>query len=194
MQWKYFFLLGAFSLFALSNNYGQTKTNALTNSVSSQSNYVKILEQFEAWKKVQYTKGKYAPPNKCNDEGIVNGGAEEGIPDYFTIYYGHINDDDNMDALITFNPVACSGGNALMNAETKLLILSEASEYRVDDQFFEKIEQQLNSGWIIVNGAGFQTIFGTYYDFKNDDARCCPSIRRDIQIDVKSKKLEFVDR
>lgn len=157
------------------------------------SGHMQILKKFEEWKGIQYYKGVYVPPNKCNIEAIINGDIEDGqgIPSEYKIFYDDINDDNKIDALITFQPNSCGGGNALMNVEIKVLILSNGLNYIVDEQYFNNIENTFNEGWIFINGLSGSDFYGTYYNYEEGDARCCPTIKRPINIDYKTSSLTF---
>jgi hypothetical protein len=76
-----------------------------------------------------------------------------GIPTDIHISFTNINNDNKLDALITFNPTQCDGGNALMNAQIRVLIMSNAAGYVTDDSYIDKIESQFKKGWVIIEGA-----------------------------------------
>jgi hypothetical protein len=63
-----------------------------------------------------------------------------------------------------------------------------------DDNFIDKIEAKLKRGWLIIESAGGGTFYGTYYEYRDSDGRCCPGIRRPFEIDYKTRKLEFTDK
>jgi len=160
----------------------------------SKSEYAQILNKFEEWKKDQYKKGNYATEKKCDPDTVLKAeykGPEMGIPTDIHISFTNINDDSKLDAVITFNPVQCDGGNALMNAQIRVLVLSNAAGYATDDSYIDKIESQFKKGWIIINGASYGSFYGTYYEYKDSDGRCCPSIKKPFSIDYKTKKLTF---
>ena len=113
-----------------------------------------------------------------------------GIPKDISIHFSDINGDNKLDALITFNPVQCDGGNAMMNAQSSVLVLSKGPVWITDDKYIENIESK-KDGWLSVNGVVGGTIFGTYYEYKEDDGRCCPSIKKQFSIDYKTKKLDL---
>jgi hypothetical protein len=116
-----------------------------------------------------------------------------GIPDDIDIFFTDINNDDKLDALVTFRPTQCDGGNALMNAQIRVLVLSSGTSYVTDDKLVDKIESHLKKGWLNIESASSGTFLGTYYEYKDSDGRCCPSIKRPIEIDYKTKKLTFSD-
>lgn len=155
--------------------------------------YTQILSRYEQWKAAQYKARTYATPGNCKMEIVVKDGYKgpvAGIPKDISIHYSDINGDNKLDALITFNPVQCDGGNAMMNVRSTVLILSKGTIWITDDKYMENIESK-KDGWLSVNGVIGGTIFGTYYEYKEDDGRCCPSIRKQFSIDYKTRKLEL---
>ena len=113
------------------------------------SEYAQIIARFDQWKLQQYKKGSYASPKTCTLEiASADGykGPDAGISSDISVYYSDINQDHHIDALITFNPYLCGGGNALMNAEEKILVLSRGSTYIIDETFFSRIEEKLEQG------------------------------------------------
>jgi len=153
--------------------------------------YTKILASYEQWKAAQYRAGTYATPGNCKMEVVVKDGYKgptAGIPKDISIYYSDINADGKLDALVTFNPVQCDGGNAMMNVKSRVLILSKGLSWTTDDKFINGIESK-KDGWLSVSGVSGGTIFGTYYDYAADDPRCCPSVKRSFTIDFKTRKL-----
>jgi hypothetical protein len=114
-----------------------------------------------------------------------------GIPEDINISFTDINDDGKLDGLVTFLPDHCDGGNALMNTQIRVLILSNAANYIADDQFLDNIQQRLKKGWVIIHAVQGGTFYGTYYEYKQTDGRCCPSIKKDLSIDYKTRKINF---
>lgn len=158
---------------------------------------MQILTRFEQWKSAQLKKGTYATEKNCNLDTVTKegyNGPTMGIPSDIDVAFTDINNDNKLDAIVTFNPDQCDGGNALMNAQIRVLILSSGVSYVTDDAYIDKIESRLKKGWLSIEKASYGTFFGTYYEYKETDGRCCPSIRRSFTIDYKTKKLEFTDK
>ncbi len=167
------------------------KANKLT---QLESEYVNILNSFNQWKMEQIREGVFLVGDSCNFEVVSRDGSVGsimGIPFDLDISYTDINQDGKVDGLVLFRPNQCDGGNALMNIQIKLLILSSPNKYIVDDKFMNVFESQNGKGWFILDNATEGTIYGTYYEYTETDGRCCPSIRRKISIYFSSKKLEF---
>lgn len=162
-------------------------------SAQSTAEYTQIVTRYEQWKAAQYKAGAYATPGNCKMEVVTKDGYKgpvSGIPKDISVYYSDINGDGRLDGLITFNPVQCDGGNAMMNAQSRLLILSKGAAWTTDDKYIDNIEGK-KDGWFSVNGVSGGTIYGTYYEYAADDGRCCPSIKKPFTIDYKTKKLDI---
>jgi hypothetical protein len=170
----------------LNSACGQTKPNP----------YSKILIKFEEWKNKQYQLSNYELEKKCNIEYVgkeTYKGSGIGIPKDIQVFYTDLNDDEIIDALICFSPSQCDGGNALMNAQERILILSKGNEYVVDDNLINNIEKGLPSGWLYIRNALYGSMTGEFKDYKEGDGRCCPSIKKEISISFKDKKLEYTE-
>jgi len=159
-----------------------------------ESEYVSILSSFNLWKIEQIKSGIFLVSDSCNSNVVSRGnfvGPNMGIPLDLDISYTDINQDGKLDGLILFRPDQCDGGNALINSQVKLLVLSSTYKYIIDDKFMNLFESQYGKGWFILDNATEGTIYGTYFEYTQSDGRCCPSIRRKISIDFRSRKLEF---
>ena len=158
--------------------------------------YTQIMTRFEQWKTAQYKSGQYATEKNCNPATVLKegyAGPEMGIPKDLHVSFTDINGDGKMDGLVLFGPVQCDGGNASMNAQVSVLILSGGTGYSADDSFIDKIETGLGSGWLRIESALDGIIYGTFHDYTDEDPRCCPSISRAFMINFKTKKLEYLD-
>ncbi len=156
--------------------------------------YIRIINTFEKWKLDQFRKGNYATEKNCNRDTVLKDGykgSEMGIPSDINISFTDINNDNVIDGLILFYPDQCDGGNALMNAQIRVLVLSTKSGYIIDDTLIDKVEGRLKKGWLNIERAEYGTFCGNYFEYKESDGRCCPSIKRPIIIDFKTKKLTF---
>jgi hypothetical protein len=168
-----------------------TLNSALAQTTSN--SYSRILTKFEEWKTKQYQSGKYEREKNCNAEYVSKDnykGSNEGISEDIQIFYTDLNSDNIIDAIICFNPYLCDGGNALMNAQERVIIVSKVSEYIIDDKTINNIEKELTSGWLFVRGA-HGDITGEFQDYNENDGRCCPSIIKPFSISYKDKKIEY---
>ena len=154
----------------------------IISSCQQKSKHQKIINTFENWKNKQISLGNYQAKN-CE--------LGQGFPDEIIVFYTDLNQDENVDAIICFNPILFGGGNALMNAQEKLMIVSKNENYEVDDTTLSNLERTLKSGWIHVTNASNGIISGDYYDYKKNDGRCCPSIHKQLEMNVKNKKVSL---
>jgi hypothetical protein len=161
--------------------------------------YGPLLDAFQQWKLEQITKGSAVSQKDCTIDAVVNSDGNHpgiAIPDEFLISYAKINDDDQMDALVLFNPIQCDGGSALMNAQTRLLILSQGTRYVTDDRHIDEAERSLLSGidgYFQIERAEDGHFFGTLIQYAALDARCCPSIKRGFRLSYKTGDITFFD-
>lgn len=162
--------------------------------IKSDDAYSRIISAYKQWREVQYAKGIYVRPGKCNPDVVGKAtykGPDAGIPDEIEVSFATINDDNKLDALITFNPASCGGGNYLMNAQEKILVLSTPAGYRVDDKMIKSVEDKLKKGWVHIEKAQYGSFYGTYYEYRDTDARCCPSIQKPFSLDYATRRLSF---
>jgi hypothetical protein len=152
-------------------------------SCQEKSNNQKIKSTFEKWKNKEISQGNYQAKN--SEIGL-------GIPDEIHIFYTDINQDEKIDGIICFNPILYGGGNALMNVQEKLIIVSKNENYEVDDTTLSNLEHKLKSGWIHLTHANNGVISGDYYNYKSNDGRCCPSIHKQLEISMKNKKATLI--
>ncbi len=168
----------------VNSSSGQTKQNQ----------YIKILAKFEEWKNTQYQLHNYELEKNCNQDFVSKEsyhGYGLGISTDIQIFYTMLNNDNIIDALVCFNPYLCSGGNAYMNSQARILIVSKGNGYIIDDKLIDNIQNKLTSGWILIENANDGDFIGEYFNYKEGDARCCPSIKKKIRINYKNKRLEY---
>jgi hypothetical protein len=152
-------------------------------SCHEKSKHQKIIAAFENWKEMQISIGNYQ---------VKNSEMGQGIPDEIDVFYTDINQDEIIDGIICFNPILYGGGNALMNAQEKLMIISKNENYEIDNTSLSNLERKLKSGWIHLTHANNGVISGDYYDYKSNDGRCCPSKHKQLEISIKNKKAALI--
>jgi len=163
------------------------------------ANQPAIINVYKDWKTSQLKARNYLPDSECNLQKVVElmqAGMLTASHGFGTakFSYGDINRDGRQDALIVFNPRQCDGGNASMNSQTAVVILSieGSSRYWVDDKKLENLNGLPSGMWKIfesVNGSG--TISGRAYSYGDKDPRCCPSIQRTFTYIYPSQSLQL---
>jgi hypothetical protein len=171
------------------------------NSIAKNTNE-DIKTAFANWTKSEIEKGTFFAKDSCNwDYYIIKDSlgleALEGfsIPEDSSeigIYYAHLNHDDKEDALITFTPTQCDGGNGSRWAQYQLLVLSQGNEYIVNDNYFNQFDP--SPGFFLLDSAATRMVCGTYLDFVENDGLCCPSIKRRIKINLDKNELIYIDK
>jgi hypothetical protein len=161
-----------------------------------------IKNAFESWTKSEIEKGKFFAMDSCNGDyyfkkdslGLesIDGIAVPNDSSEIFYFYADLNYDNKKDALITFTPYQCDGGNAIMWVQYQLLVLSQGDKYVVTDNYFERFKT--DPGFFHLTGVGTKTVFGTYFEFTDNDGRCCPSIKRPIKIDLDKNEFNYADK
>ena len=180
----YFFML---TVLTFCNRLVAQKTNE----------YNRIINKFENWKVKQFEQGKFATDNNCIPDTVIKEtykGPDMGIAKDLDVSFTDINHDGKTDGLITFHPNQCDGGNALMNAQIRVLILSTPKGYVTDDTVINKIEQKYSTGWLMIENVSENVLYGTYYNYKKGDGHCCPSIKKKFELDYLTRQLTFTDK
>lgn len=157
-----------------------------------------IQEVFRGWQKAQIESpdGEFVAKENCNLDYVINTevSAMLGFPEEINFYYADVNGDDKSDALITFFPVQCDGGNATMWMQYQLLVLSQkGSDYSIDEIPLHPNALSLLNGPYFLDSLSDQHAFGRYFEFVQGDARCCPSVNKTLTIDMSSFKVTLAD-
>ena len=145
-----------------------------------------IISAYEDWKKQEINQGNYAAKQNCNPKSVyrslqlnrLNGIAQIGFSKE-SLSFADINNDRRVDALILFKPKQCDGGNAFMNAQTALVVLSkeDKSAYTVDSEILSNLNGVPSGWWLTFEALQSNgIIIGTAQGYSERDARCCPSL------------------
>jgi hypothetical protein len=177
------------------NKYFKDPNTGISPSVNPEEQK-EIVSQFNLWKSRQYQDAVFATENNCNPDSSVKHGDKGpvmGIPKEIQILYADINQDGKTDGLILFSPDQCDGGNALMFAQIRVLILSGRNGYTTDDKYIDNKERLVKKGWLNITRVSDCSFYGIYFEYQKTDGRCCPGIQRDISINFKTGKLTFLN-
>ena len=166
----------------------------------------KIKTAFDDWAAKEIEKGTFFAQDSCypsyydtkDSLGLesVFGFAIPWDSSEINIYYADLNADSIKDALITFTPYQCDGGNAAMWVQYQILVLSQEDKYVVIDNYFDRFynESILGYGFFHLDSADTKAVFGTYFNFMDNDSRCCPSTQRPIKIDIEKNEFKYLDK
>ena len=149
-----------------------------------------IRDKFENWKKEQIKSGQFLDKHKCNPDYVKTKEPRLffGFPDSINFKLADVNNDKVTDGLVTFIPDQCDGGNGYIWIQSKILILSEGDTFVTVDNFFDPLQVH-SEGVYLLDSVSKNLFFGTYYQFTEDDAHCCPSIKRQITIKFDTKEI-----
>ena len=160
---------------------------------------------FANWQKQQINEKRFWASDSCYpgwfDKHDVNETLDNliyGFPSDSSIKFSFadLNQDGNLDGLVTFNADQCDGGNASTWNQWQVFILSNNGNYNVNDTIqvdkFSLTEFD-SLGFYRLDSIKANKIFGTYIEFKDEDGRCCPSINRPVAFDFSGKRLVFTE-
>jgi len=177
-------------------------TTRQTENYLDQKTISDIKNALQSWANSKIEKGDFFAIDSCNGH-YYSRKDSLGLESAFGLsmphdsskifyYYADLNSDNKQDALITFTPYPCDGGNAMMWVQYQLLVLSGEEKYIVNDNYFERFNTQ--PGFFHLDSVGTNSVFGTYFKFTENDGRCCPSIKRPINIDLNKNEFNYADK
>lgn len=174
--------------------------NTGCNSKEQGSNAGDIMSAFELWSQKQIEEGEFVAADSCQTEYFAGDDtlsefyyAALGIPQgegSIKVFELELNEDTLPDALILFSPVQCDGGNAAQWIQYQLLAISGEEGYFIQDSYFKQFEP--DTGFFRFEGAEEFTVYGYYYRFLDDDALCCPSVKRPMRIDLRTNAVQML--
>jgi hypothetical protein len=151
-----------------------------------------IKSVFEQWKQEQIAAGKWIAIENCNwkyvDTNKIDALNVLSIPNEISWDFGDLNLDNKMDGLFMIHPWQCDGGNAAMNFQFSVLILSKEGAYYVLEKW---AAANLGFGGNYYHYTGIENggIKADYYEYKEADGRCCPSIHKTTYLQFENDKL-----
>lgn len=158
----------------------------------------KLRNLFSEWKKGEIAEGRIWAEDSCNGSWMAerhfeskDGEIEWGFPDSseFLFYYADLNLDGKLDQLVTFSPAQCDGGNGSMWTQIEVLTVSENGSYKtrtlIGDGIFSSLGKD-KSGFYWYDSIGPDLIYATFYNFKDGDGHCCPSVKQAIVLKYDS--------
>jgi hypothetical protein len=155
-----------------------------------------ISHVFQKWRAIALEEKKYIPEDSCSysylDKNDLNSLVHLAIPNQCNWSWGDLNEDGITDAMITFSPIQCDGGNATMMFQTAVFILSKNDTY-YPLEIYPSLSLVHGGHFYRFNSILNGKIKATYIDYKEKDGRCCPSIIIPCTIRVKNNKF-FRDR
>lgn len=159
-----------------------------------------IETAFNNWVEKQIDAGEFFGADSCKPEYFVDldtlpefAYAALGVPsgsESIEIYEIDLGNDSLPDALILFYPDQCDGGNASRWIQYQLLAISGEDGYFIQDSYFRQFSTE--KGFIHFSKAEGEIIYGYYYEFYEDDAPCCPSVKRPLKLNLRTNLMEVV--
>lgn len=161
-----------------------------------------IKRMFHNWQMEEIQKGHYWANDSCNPTWFSAHNIKEtpndikfGFPsdsDEYYFSFTDLNNDKKLDGLVVFEPDQCDGGNLMEWKQIQVFILSDNGKYKITDTIdvskFSSTEFD-SSGFILLDSIAKYKIFGHYIQFKENDGRCCPSIRIPVTFDYIHRNI-----
>ena len=162
-----------------------------------------FMKLYADWQKEQIRNKNYWANDSCNMQWFSRHADEDikdipyGFPDSSRtrISYADLNSDGIRDGLIAFTPIQCDGGNGAMWTQEQVFFLSGEKGYRITDSL--RVEDFAvtgfdSTGFYWLDSIGTNKIYGMYFSFAPDDARCCPSTNKPVIFDYAQRKLVYI--
>jgi hypothetical protein len=168
---------------------------------NNQKQHLKQL--FIDWWNNEVAKGHLWASDSCYPGWIADNGFDGmiedmwGIPDSseYNFSYADINGDGQFDQLVTFTPSQCDGGNASMWIQIAVLTISKNGKYittaSIGDGIFSAVGKD-RTGFYWYDSIGVNKIYGTFYNFMDNDGHCCPGIEKPVIIAYDTKEVIFI--
>jgi hypothetical protein len=178
-----------FSFFLLSSFASYSQEDSKEEKVKAE-----VKAVFKIWKQQQIRAGKWIANKNCNWKYIDTNNIDAlnvlSFPKEVSWDFGDLNLDRKIDGLVMIHPWQCDGGNASMNFQFSLLILSKEKGYYVLEKW---ASANLGFGGNYYHYSSIEngSIAASYYEYKEEDARCCPSIHKRVYLEFKNDKLYF---
>ena len=158
----------------------------------------KILKAYQEWVYKKVKQGQYWYESKWQAEfdkrssPLMIDNCKEGLPDDFThIHYGDINQDGQLDAIATIALLPCDAGTAHRFDAIDLVFLSGSESYSTYETFEEMVSSLGMTGDIdTITEKGI--IHYTSLEYGDNDAMCCPSVKKKIKIKYQNGKFKVL--
>lgn len=175
-------------IFYPKNNYAQITEKESIESV--------IQRHFENWKENQIQIGAYLPSENCNwkyvEEHDINSSVVLGMPKDISIYFGDINQDGLKDGMACIYPNQCDGGNGSMNFQIAIFIVSTPEGYSILEKY-PSVNLGFGGSFYKIENIVDDKIKAIYFEYQEEDGRCCPSIEKEVLLDFKNGSLYLND-
>ena len=160
-----------------------------------------LRDLFRTWQANEIAEGHMWAADSCrmdwfSDHEAAEGSIPWGFPDSADIAYSYadLNLDGKTDQLVTFNPSQCDGGNGSMWSQIEVLIVSSGNSYETiassGDGMFSFLGKD-STGFCWYDSIGPNKIYGTYYNFSEDDGHCCPGTVIPVIFSYDTRKIIY---
>ncbi|MBI4931469.1 MAG: hypothetical protein HY841_11940 [Bacteroidetes bacterium] len=189
------FLFGIFSILTSCSNDKENNQQANEND--------KITQAFMKWTVSAIKAGKYSPADSCNSSYFANHKKNEkleeglGLPDKSKFHYlfTDINNDKQLDALVTFHPVCCtcSDTTGKVVPQAQVIIISNQNGYAANDTFFYHLFADSMNINIDIDSTVANQFYGTYFKIGKQDTSV-EQYQKSISITFETREMKFIKR
>jgi len=178
------YLLGIFSIHISCSN--DKKNNQQTSEKD------KIKQALSTWTANAIKAGRYLSKEACNPshDGL-------GFPDTNKFHYlfADINNDKQLDALVTFHPVCCtcSDTTGKVVPQAQVIIISNQNGYAANDTFFYHLFADSMNVNIDVDSVASNQFYGTFFKIGKQDTSV-EQYQKSISIAFDSREMKFIKR
>ncbi|HEY4799191.1 MAG TPA: hypothetical protein VII99_08970 [Bacteroidia bacterium] len=194
--------ISSFSIFLIS---ASVILSSCTNDKNAQkkSEEVTIERVFRNWRENAVIQGDFCPKDSCTSSYFSKHkkntklGEGLGLPDTnkFHFMFADLNDDKQLDALVTFHPVCCTCNDTTGKVvpQAQVIILSSKNGYTSDNTFFDHLFADSLSINIDIDSVSANKFYGTYFKIGKQDTSV-EQYQKSISIAFDTKKIKFISR
>jgi hypothetical protein len=189
------FLLGIFSILT------SCSTDKKNNQQATEKD--KIKQAVHDWIGSSVRTGHYSPADSCNASYFTTHRKNEklneglGLPDTNKFHYlfADINNDKQLDALVTFHPVCCtcSDTTGKVVPQVQVIIMSNPSGYFANDTFFYHLFADSMNINLDMDSAASNQFYGTYFKIGKQDTSV-DQYQKSISIAYDTREIKFINR
>jgi len=189
------FVFGIFSILTSCSNDNKNNQQATESD--------KIKQVLLDWSASAVKAGQYSPADSCNSSYFANHLKNEklqeglGLPDTSKFHYlfADINNDKQLDALVTFHPVCCTCNDTTGKVvpQAQVIIISNQNGYAANDTFFYHFFADSMNVNIDVDSVASNQFYGTYFKIGKQDTSV-EQYQKSISIAYDTREMKFIKR
>ncbi|MBI4947089.1 MAG: hypothetical protein HY840_11890 [Bacteroidetes bacterium] len=189
--------LSLFGIFSIFTGCSNNKNN------DQPAEKAKIKQVLMDWSVAAIKAGRYSPADSCNAFYFTHHPKNEklaeglGLPDTNKFHYlfADINNDKQLDALVTFHPACCtcSDTTGKVVPQVQVVIVSNENGYAANDTFFYHLFADSMNVNIDVDSSASNLFYGTYFKIGKQDTSV-DQYQKSISIAYDTREMKFIER